>query len=103
MRVWKQEGALKVNMAQDSQQVLGDEIGRILSEADLRPEQAAFIRTAFVEMIQRNTIILSTTGSYPGPVVDPMHKSNAAIQGVTEIAKMILEKNIFCGNFLFSR
>lgn len=82
-------------MAQDSQQVLGDEIGRILSEAELRPEQAAYLRTAFIEMIQRNSMILSTAVEFPGPVENPVQKKNAVIKGITEIAKMILKNNIF--------
>ena len=82
-------------MNQDSRQVLGDEIGRILSEAGVTPEQADYLRTGFVEMIQKNTMILETTVSTPGPVENPVQRHNIASQGVAEIARMMIAKNIF--------
>ncbi len=87
-------------MPQDSQQVLGDEIGRILSEANITDEQAAYIRTGFVEMIQKNTMIIQTGIGFPklevpNPVVELARKEKAAIMGVTEIAKILLHQKIF--------
>jgi len=84
-------------MAQDSQQVLGDEIGRILSEAGITPVQAAYIRTAFVEMIQKNTMIMEATVGFPAPnpVDDSSRINKAAVGGVTRIAQMILSEKVF--------
>jgi hypothetical protein len=82
-------------MAQDSQQVLGDEIGRILSEAGVTEEQAKYLRNGFVEMIQKNTIVLQHSVHFDDPVVNLHHKRLAINQGITAIAETIIKKNIF--------
>jgi phosphoribosyl-dephospho-CoA transferase len=84
-------------MPQDSQQVLGDEIGRILAESGVTPEQAKYLRTGFVEMIQKNTMVLDCTVNFPAPnpVDDSARRHKAAVAGVTKIAQAILKHKIY--------
>ena len=87
-------------MGQDSQQVLGDEIGRIVSEAGVTPEQAKYLRTGFIEMIQKNTMVVSTIIEFPkleepDPAVNLARMQKAAVMGVTQIAKTILSEGVF--------
>ena len=87
-------------MSQDSRQVLSDEIGRILSEAGVTEEQAKYLRIGFVEMIQKNTMILETTVAFPNtneldPAVNQAREHKAIVMGITELAKMMIAKRIY--------
>jgi len=78
----------------DSQQVLQDQIGRILAESGVTCTQAQYIRDSVVKMISDNILTLSTEVEVDHSVANP-HPSQIGLQGIAEIAKMMASKGIY--------